>query len=129
MADFGWQNWNQFGKVDVSVEGLNLVRTVNANYQDTWHGALGAQYQANEKWMFTGGVAYDSSAVDSANRTVTLPMGQNWRFGFGALYQLSEKVTLGLAYEYMWAGDMAATLPYAVGFLVLTMTPGFRLPP
>lgn len=108
MADFGWQNWSQFGYVDVGVEnGGNISRTVNANYQDTWHGALGAQYKLTEKWMFTGGVAYDSSAVESANRTVTLPMGQAWRFGVGALYHLNEKFDLGLAYEYLWSGNMS----------------------
>jgi long-chain fatty acid transport protein len=107
MADFGWQNWEQFGKVDVGIEtGGNIARAVNANYQDTWHGALGAQFKANEKWTFTGGVAYDSSAVDSASRTLSVPMGQAWRFGLGATYKLSEKVNLGLAYEFLWAGDM-----------------------
>jgi long-chain fatty acid transport protein len=109
MADFGWQNWNQFGKVDVSIEtgDANPLKTVNANYQDTYHGAVGAQYKANEKWMFTGGVAYDSSAVESANRTVTAPMGQAWRFGVGAIYKASEKLDVGLAYEFLWAGNMS----------------------
>jgi long-chain fatty acid transport protein len=109
MADFGWQNWNQFGKVDVSIENgnANPVTTVNANYQDTWHGALGGQFRADEKWTFTAGAAFDSSAVDSANRTVTAPMGQAWRFGVGAMYHASEKVDIGLAYEFLWAGNMA----------------------
>ena len=108
LADFGWQNWEQFGKVDVGIErGNNPVITKTLNYRDTWHGALGAQYKATEKWMFTGGVGYDSSAVDSADRTVTLPIGQTWRFGIGAIYQLSEKVDLGLAYEFAWFGDMS----------------------
>ena len=109
MADVGWQNWHQFGKVDVSIEtgAANPVQTVNANYQDTWHGAVGAQYKATEKWTFTGGVAYDTSAVDSANRTVTAPMGQAWRFGVGALYQVSQSVDVGLAYEFLWAGNMS----------------------
>lgn len=107
MADFGWQNWSQFGKVDVGVENSDLVRTVNANYQDTWHGALGGQYKASEKWMLTAGVAYDSSAVESANRTVTAPMGQAWRFGVGAVYHLNEKIDLGGAYEFLWGGNMS----------------------
>ena len=107
MADVGWQNWHEFGKIDVGIEsGSNPVRTINANYQDTWHGALGAEYKFNPQWRFTGGVAYDSSAVDSANRTLTVPMGQTWRFGLGALYQLNQKIVLGLAYEFSWAGNM-----------------------
>jgi long-chain fatty acid transport protein len=108
MADFGWQNWSQFGKVDVGIEsGPNPVTTVNGNYQDTYHGALGAQFKATEKWMFTAGAAYDSSAVESANRTVTVPMGQAWRFGLGAIYHLNEKIDLGGAYEFLWGGNMS----------------------
>ena len=105
MADFGWQNWEQFGYVQAGVEAGGAT-TLKLDYQDTWHGALGAQYRASEKWLLSGGVAYDSSAVDDEHRTVTLPMGQAWRFGLGAQYQLSPKVNVGLATTFMWAGDM-----------------------
>jgi len=83
--------------------------TLNLQYEDTWHGAIGAQFKASEKWLFSGGVAFDTSAVDDLNRTVTLPMGETWRFGLGAQYQLSEKVNLGASYTFMWAGDMPVT--------------------
>jgi long-chain fatty acid transport protein len=112
MADFGWQNWSQFGEVQVGVDRASALSpaqttTANFNYQDTWHIALGTQYRPCAKWQFTGGVAFDSSAVDNANRTVTLPMGQAWRFGLGAAWQLSEAVNINAAYEFMWAGSMA----------------------
>jgi long-chain fatty acid transport protein len=36
VAGFGWQNWSQFGKVDIGVKaGQTATTTVNANYQDT----------------------------------------------------------------------------------------------
>jgi long-chain fatty acid transport protein len=74
--------------------------------RDTWHGALGAQLRASEKWQFTAGVAYDSSAVRDATRTITMPMGQAWRFGLGAQWEVSKAVSLQAAYEFLWAGDM-----------------------
>ena len=105
MADFGWQDWSRFGNVEIGVEsGGTTARDLN--YQDTFHGALGAQYRASDKWLFSGGVAYDSSAVDDEQRTVTLPMGQAWRFGVGAQYQLTEKLNMGAAYTFMWGGDL-----------------------
>lgn len=105
MADVGWQQWSQFGKVDVSYNGNNL--TTQLNYNDTWHGALGAKYKFSKEWAFTGGVAYDSSAVDDANRSVVLPMGQAYRFGLGTDWQVKESLSVNLAYEFMWAGDMS----------------------
>jgi long-chain fatty acid transport protein len=114
MADVGWQNWHQFGEVQVGVDRANsggAARYVTANleYQDTWHGALGAIYRPCEKWQLMAGAAFDSSAVDNANRTVTAPMGQAWRFGLGASYQLSRAVNINAAYEFLWAGDMPVT--------------------
>ena len=107
MANIGWQNWSQFGKVDVGVDSSNPSSlTKNLNYDDTWHGAIGAQFRASEKWQLSGGFAYDSSAVSDANRTLSLPMGQAYRIGLGAQWQLSKKVNLGAAYEFMWCGDM-----------------------
>jgi long-chain fatty acid transport protein len=106
MADFGWQDWHQFGEVEVGVESGGVV-TRNLNLKDTWHGALGAQFHASDKWLFSGGVAFDSSAVDSADRSVLLPVGQTWRFGLGAQYQLSRTVNVGLAETFMWIGDMS----------------------
>jgi long-chain fatty acid transport protein len=112
LADVGWQDWSQFGKVDAGVDYANgsatpQSRTFDLNYQDTWHGALGVQYTHSPKWRFTGGAAYDTSAVDDADRTVTLPMGEAWRFGVGAQWQVSNTINLGAAYEFLWAGDMS----------------------
>lgn len=105
MADVGWQDWSQFGYVQAGVDAIG-VTTVELNFKDTWHGAIGVQYRPTTAWEFTGGLAYDSSAVDDANRTVTLPVGEAWRFGAGAQYALDEQLTLGLAYTFLWAGDM-----------------------
>ncbi len=110
MADVGWQNWSQYGKVDVGVDSAApITLTKNLNYQDTWHGAIGARYQASDTLQFTGGFAYDSSAVSDANRTLSAPMGQAYRIGLGAQYQISPKVALNAAYEFLWAGDMPVT--------------------
>ena len=110
LANVGWQNWDQFGKVDVGVESADPQSlTKNFNYQDTWHGAIGAQYRASEKWLLSAGIAYDTSAVDDENRTLALPMGEAYRFGLGAQWRVSKAINLGAAYEFMWAGDMPVT--------------------
>jgi long-chain fatty acid transport protein len=108
MADVGWQNWEQFGYVQVGVaSATSRDLTANLQYQNTWHGAAGVQYAASQTVKLTGGVAYDSSAVDDANRSVVLPMGKNLRVGAGLLWQVGKKVSLGGAAEFLWAGDMS----------------------
>jgi long-chain fatty acid transport protein len=107
MGNIGWQNWAQFGKVDVMLaagDSQNLV--YDCHYKDTWHGAFGAQFQVKPKWMMTAGFAYDSSPVNDADRTLSLPMGKTTRYGTGLEWQKTEKFSLGLAYELAWMGDM-----------------------
>jgi long-subunit fatty acid transport protein len=130
MADFGWQAWSEFGQVQVGVESGGTT-TVDLQYQDTFHGALGVQYRASDKWLFSGGVAYDTSAVEDENRTVTLPMGEAWRLGLGAQYQLrnhSASVPPALFFgRATWKWIKGLTLLCAVASPVLTKMPGSRL--
>jgi long-chain fatty acid transport protein len=105
MADVGWQQWSEFGKPEIGYNGNSLTKSLD--YDDTWHGAIGAQYKCSKRWTLTGGMAYDSSAVSDKNRTVTLPMGEAYRFGLGADWQATDSVKVNLAYEFMWCGDMS----------------------
>jgi len=57
---------------------------------------------------FTGGIAYDSSAVDDDNRTVTVPMGEVW-VRPGAQYSFKPNLTLGAAYEFAWLATCPLT--------------------
>jgi long-chain fatty acid transport protein len=107
MANVGWQQWSKFGKVDVTIannEGNST--TANLNYDDTWHVAGGVEYRPLAAWTFTAGAAYDSSAVKDQYRSVALPMGETYRFGLGALWQLKPNIKLGFAYEYAITPNM-----------------------
>ncbi len=110
LADVGWQNWSQFGEVAIGIDS-NTSRSFTAqlHFDDTWHGAIGAEYKASEQWRFTGGFAYDTSAVSDADRSVVLPVGQAFRYGLGAFWKVSQSVDLGAAYEFVWGGDMPVT--------------------
>lgn len=110
LADVGWQNWSQFGEVAIGIDSATPKSlTAQLHLNDTWHGAIGAEYKASEQWKFTGGFAYDTSAVNDANRSVALPVGQAYRYGLGAFYKVSQSVDLGAAYELVWGGDMPVT--------------------
>jgi len=108
MGNVGWQNWSRFGQVDIQINSSDPKSlTVDNDYKDTWHVGLGAQYRHSPEWTFSGGIAYDSSAVDDDKRSVVLPMGEAWRFALGAQYSFSPTLTLGASYEFMWNGDMS----------------------
>jgi long-chain fatty acid transport protein len=111
MGNVGWENWQDFGNIDIDAEATGTF-TVNAHYQNTWHVALGAQYKLSDPWMLSCGAAYDSSMVDGANRTPTLPLGAMWRFGAGAQYAMSQTMTLSGGYEYVWIGNLPLSVTH-----------------
>ena len=108
MGNVGWQQWSRFGKVDVTLvnQGASSI-TVESNYQDTWHVAGGVMFKPLAAWTFTAGVGYDSSAVKDQYRTVTFPVGEAYRFGVGALWQVKPGVKVGLAYELSYSPDLS----------------------
>ncbi len=108
MGNLGWENWSQFGKVGVVVATEDPTSlTVDRNYEDTWHAAIGARHKLEAPWTISFGVAYDSSMVEDANRTADLPMGEAYRFGVGGVRELKGGLELALAYELTWVGDLA----------------------
>jgi long-chain fatty acid transport protein len=106
MVNLGWQNWSEFGQVGVSLGAPNATSlAVDANFNDTWHYALGARYRLDPMWSVSAGFAYDSSPVSDSNRSVAMPLDRQYRYALGLLYELRDDLTLGAAYEYMDAGD------------------------
>ncbi|MGA6826417.1 OmpP1/FadL family transporter [Nitrospira sp. NS4] len=109
MLDFGWQDWSQFGKVEIGLTGSSpatLTTTTNLDYQDTYHVALGNRYRLNQAWLLNTGFAWDSSMIKNQNYTVSLPVGQIYRFGLGAEWQASPKLNVAFSYELAYGGDL-----------------------
>ena len=108
MGDFGWENWSQFGKVDVSVVSATTTSlTTDIDYNDTYHVGVGTQYRLNPEWLLNGGFAYDSSMVSAANRSIALPVGAAYKFGMGADWLMNQNIKLGFSYEVSYGGNLS----------------------
>ena len=109
MGNLGWQNWTKFGYTGLSVTSTATDATVSANtnakYDDTFHVAVGAHYRFHPQWRVTAGFAYDSSPAGAAQRTVALPLDRQFRYSAGLIYDLNERITMGLAYTFIDAGS------------------------
>ena len=109
LASANWQDWSRFGdigvQVDSSLTGVQTT-TVDARFKDTYQLALGAQYQASERLRWDFGIAYDTSAVSDANRTLTVPMGAAWRFATGLNYALNQETDVNFSWVTVWMNDL-----------------------
>src|SRR5215831_1433012 len=107
MGNFGWQNWKEFGQVDVTISSDTASQSLvgDAHFHDTWHGAIGMQYRIASSMLLSAGFAYDSSPMSKFHRTPVLPLDRNLRFGTGLQYVMGETTTVGLAYEFLDGGS------------------------
>ena len=121
LGSVGWQQWSRFGMVEAGVSDTSNPTSVtkDLDFRDTWHLALGAQFQATPAWRIDGGVAYDSGFQDASNVSPMLPANAAWRFGAGVRNQATDKFGWGVAAEYAWGGtlgvDRQSTLSPALG--------------
>lgn len=106
MFNVGWQNWERFGKVEVSLADTLASLTADRRYRDTWHGAVGTEAQVSPKLLLSTGFAYDTSAVSDGNRTLDFATGEAYRFSGGGRLQLRPAMNLGLGYTFAWSGDL-----------------------
>lgn len=120
LASAGWQDWSEFGRVEVSVDSSNPTSlTTDLPFEDTWHGAFGAQYPLSESWRMNFGIAYDSDFQKDSKVSPMLPANSAYRFGLGVQNQVSKSFQWGLSGEYAWGGSLTvneqSAAPVALG--------------
>ncbi|SIO09471.1 OmpP1/FadL family transporter [Halodesulfovibrio marinisediminis] len=105
LGNFGWQNWSQFGELEVSISNTNISDAViDLDYNDTWHFAIGIRGRIAPKWIWSTGAAYDTSPCSESNRSPALPLDRQLRYATGVQYEIDDDVTIGLAYQFLDAG-------------------------
>jgi long-chain fatty acid transport protein len=107
LANIGWQNWSEYGKKTLTLRSENDTSFTNemGGYDDTWHFALGAQYRFDAPWLWSFGMAYDTSPLEDDVRTPDAPLDRQVRVGTGIQYDVNQDITVGVAYEYVDAGS------------------------
>ena len=111
-----WQQWSEFGKPSLEITSTtSRSATADLNYNDTWGFALGTRYKFAPDWLWSVGVAFDTSPISKSERTPALPLDQQIRVGTGVQYALNDRATIGAAYEYLNLGeaDISRSRPLA----------------
>ena len=84
MGNVGWEDYSEFGLIDVSIVNETVTNTTaSLLLEDTEHVAFGARLRIGKPWIFSTGVAYDSSAVSVADRSPVLPIDRQARISVG----------------------------------------------
>ncbi|PST97001.1 aromatic hydrocarbon degradation protein [Photobacterium iliopiscarium] len=105
-ASVNWTDWSSFEKLEANIPQLGGNHHIKNEYwKDNYRFAIGTTYQATNKLVLRSGVAYDTSAVDEANRTQTIPETDRTWLSVGAGYAWSENLTLDAGFTYIFAKE------------------------
>ncbi|WP_073955252.1 OmpP1/FadL family transporter [Thalassospira sp. TSL5-1] len=122
MADAQWTNWTALKNLTFNYSGniSNLGGTVTStseyyNWSSAWFASIGARYQYNENWAFTGGVAYDQTPVKTDHRTVRLPDSDRYWVSLGTSYKVNNWADVSLGYTHIFGKEAHVNLRDASG--------------
>ncbi|EEY71481.1 long-chain fatty acid transport protein [Grimontia hollisae CIP 101886] len=106
-ASINWTDWSTFEKLEANIPSLSQPNqpVKQENWEDNYRFAIGATYQLNTKTQLRSGVAYDTSAVNDVNRTITIPETDRLWLSLGAGYNYSDNLTLDAGVTYIFAKD------------------------
>lgn len=110
LGDVSWTGWSSLGQVHIvrssgPLAG-SIAQTLEADFQDTWRVALGANYTLNDALKLKFGVAYDESPVkDKQRRLTSLPDNDRTWFTVGGQWKLDAAKTLDLGVAYLYVPD------------------------
>jgi len=104
LGTVAWEDWSEMDKLILSTR-TGSTADISRNWDDTWHFAAGVRYRINKKWLVQGGIAHDTSPVDSVDRTADMPIDKQLRLSVGLEHKRSDEVTWGVTLQYADLGD------------------------
>lgn len=106
LASYEWTDWSRIGSPAVTLQSSGqthpLQPAVPLNYNDNWFVSLGAEFAYTAQWTLRGGVSFESSSLKDTTRGIRLPDNDRIWASLGAGYQISEAMTLDLAYLHVF---------------------------
>ena len=98
LGTVGWEDWSAFEDVNIST-GRGSQK-IPRDWKDTWKFAAGVHFRPVEKWLLQLGVSYDTSPVDSDDRTPDMPIDRQIRYATGVQYKWSDRLSTGAQFVY-----------------------------
>lgn len=107
LGSIGWDEISEFGHVQVEIDDNGIPgTTVNADFRDTWHFGLGAEYLWKSDLMLTAGISYDTNMSTERTRPTAIPLGALYRYAVGFKQKRSNGTTIGGGLTWLYEGNL-----------------------
>ncbi|KKO45334.1 long-chain fatty acid transporter [Arsukibacterium ikkense] len=119
-----WTQWSKFQSIDIiSTDAnpsisLSTQQSANLNsggyigyipqyWRNSWSLAVGATYAYRPDLTLKTGVAFDQNPISQHHKSARIPTDDRVWLTVGANWQVNDKLSLDLAYGYMFSGDVS----------------------
>jgi len=109
----GWEDWSVAKDLPISAGAVS--GGVPLGFRDTWYLGGGVRFRLRDRWTLQTGLRYDSSALKDSKRTTAFPIDRTYNLGVGALYDWSENLRIGFAFNWVDLGDARVDSKFAKG--------------
>jgi long-chain fatty acid transport protein len=107
LGSVGWDEISEFGHIQVEVDDNGIPgTTIDADFRDTWHFGIGAEYQWRSHTQLTAGISYDTSMSSQRTRPLAIPLGALYRYAVGFKHRRSEGLTIGGGLTWLYEGNL-----------------------
>jgi long-chain fatty acid transport protein len=101
MADVQYTGWSSFKELRFIRTNGALLSNTPENFDDSWRVAVGATYHWTDAWSFRGGLAWDQTPSNTADRTPRLPDESRVWIAVGAQYKFNRNFALDTGFVYI----------------------------
>jgi long-chain fatty acid transport protein len=137
MGSIIYTQWNTFKTLIINdVAGVispepgiaEPKRTIQVSipeqYRNTWNVSIGANYYPTDTVTLRGGLGYDETPVQNANRNVQLPDNDRYVVSFGGHFQATKTVGFDLGYAHVFINQAHINPPPQVTGAQTVLTNG-----
>jgi long-chain fatty acid transport protein len=102
----GWQEWSKFSENELSFRNDRVVVS-DRNWDNTWHAGIAAVRVLSPNSLVSIGLAYESSPVKDAYRTLDFPVDEQWKVSASYAWKHNDSMSFSLGATLSFVGDAA----------------------
>jgi long-chain fatty acid transport protein len=103
LLEVDWTGWSVFKELRVVAANPGQPNDItNAQWNDAWMVALGAEYKADDRWTLRAGTAYDASPVPDSTMGPRIPDADRYWISAGATYHASALLDLKFTLSHLF---------------------------
>lgn len=115
--------WNTFNQLSIYMPNAYATNsTIQSKWQNTFFGAVGANYRFPQGWAVRGGLAFDQTPTQNAYRDPRIPDADRYWLTLGTTYEPIKNLSFDGAYEHVFVNNSRVNVTQNIGTNALSPT-------